>query len=59
MVKPSPESYVPPYKNVYNPIIDVEHKSMAVGHSITARSIPIKMRDELKYLKIKFYLIDN
>jgi hypothetical protein len=48
IVKPSKDSYIPPYKNVYHPVGDIEHKTIAVGHSITARSIPVKMRDELK-----------
>lgn len=48
VVKPSAESYMPMY-GIYHPAANkVEHKKIAVGHSITARSIPAKMRDELK-----------
>lgn len=47
-VKPSADSYVPPYGYNHHPLAKAEHKMMMVGHSITARSIPAKMRDELK-----------
>lgn len=54
-VRPSEDSYVPSYK-AYHPIATGDHKPMAVGHSITARSIPLKMRDELKYEFTGFFV---
>lgn len=58
---PSTDSYIPMYESSYHPV--------APGHSITARSLSTKFREELKYIfrfiflifnfKCSFFLIDT